>query len=66
MKLQTTNLTYIFMERVLQDYLCLVNAHAHMLHRHIMCILHSFLIRDVLEKTFTAIGEMSHRVYGCC
>lgn len=54
------------MERVLQDYLCLVNAHMHMLRRLVMCILHSLLILDVLEKTSTTIGEMSQWLYGSC
>lgn len=39
--------------------LCLVSAHIHMLHRHIMWIFHSFLILDVEEKTSTTVVEMS-------
>lgn len=67
-----TNLTYFLMQKVLQDYLCLVNAHIYTLHRHIMCPLHHFLILqhlpsmilDRLEKTSTTIVEMSWWFYG--
>lgn len=41
MKVQTAN---FFMKRVLQEYLCLVSGRVAMPHRHIMWILHSFLI----------------------
>lgn len=52
-----------FMKRVLQEHLYLVSARIDMLHRHIMWILHSFLILDMLEKTSTIIVETSQWRY---
>lgn len=51
-------------EYVLQDYLCLVSAHIHMLHRHIMWIFHNFHILDVQGKTSATVAEMSLWFYG--
>lgn len=58
-----TNLTDFLTQKVLKVYLCLVNVHIYMLHRHIMCTVHSFvilqhlfsMILDMIEKTFTTV-----------